>query len=198
MTDDKKWPRDMWLEAIWEDPDLKPNERVVAYVYARYAGKSDIAWTSWPEIMRRTGMRSRRSVSAALQALGKSGWLVQVQRPRQHRSAVYRLTCPLQQSQSATAEPVSSSSESLPLSDPAVAIRHPAVANTSSSGSRSAPPVLVVENSEKRSDVARDPARGPTGAQDAANCTRCHGRRIIVVAPGCVERCPNCAPENEF
>lgn len=39
-----RWPRDIWLDAMWDCEDLKPAERVIAYAYARYAGDGDIAW----------------------------------------------------------------------------------------------------------------------------------------------------------
>lgn len=94
----EKWPRDLWLEAIWEDGALKPGERVVAYVFARFAGRDDVAWCSYPEMMRRTGMRDRTTVSTAIKGLTKAGWLDTVAGARQHRSPVYRLVCPLQQS----------------------------------------------------------------------------------------------------
>jgi hypothetical protein len=71
----EKWPRDLWLEAIWEDESLKPNERQVAYVYSRYAGRQDTTWCAWAELRRRTGLRSRDAVWRAIQGLQKAGWL---------------------------------------------------------------------------------------------------------------------------
>lgn len=32
------WPRDRWRSAIWDCETLTPNERVVAYAYAEFAG----------------------------------------------------------------------------------------------------------------------------------------------------------------
>jgi hypothetical protein len=154
-----RWPRDLWLDAIWEDEALKPVERAVAYVYARYAGKNDTAWCSWAEIMRRTGMRSKKTVGASLAALVKAGWLSEVERPRQHLSAVYRLTCPVDNSLSG--------SDSLPLSgSPAVPFLPPAVPFLPSSGSDLGTPDKGRKLREERSD-ARAPARDPSGAQNA-------------------------------
>lgn len=90
----EKWPRDLWLDAIWENEGLKPNERAVAFAYARFAGKEDATWCSWAELARRTGIKSKDAIWRAVSGLVAGGWLVQVQKPRQHRSAVYRLTCP--------------------------------------------------------------------------------------------------------
>lgn len=90
-----RWHRDLWLDALWECDSLKPNERCVAYVYARYSFEGDTAWCSWAEVMRRTGIRSKNGVWLALKSLVDGGWLEQVEKPRQHRSAVYRLTVPV-------------------------------------------------------------------------------------------------------
>ena len=94
MTVADRWPRDLWLESIWEDETLRPNERVVAYVYARYAFEGDTAWASWTEVMRRSGIKSKNGVWLALRGLVAAGYLVQAAKPRQHRSAVYRLSGP--------------------------------------------------------------------------------------------------------
>jgi hypothetical protein len=91
-----KWPRELWLDAIWEDPDVKPNERTVAYAYARFAGGGATSWCSWDQLRRRTGIKSRDAIWRALSGLVDAGWLSMVDRPRQHRSAVYRLTVPLE------------------------------------------------------------------------------------------------------
>jgi len=153
------WPRDRWLDAIWEDDALKPNERAVAYVYARYAGKTEETWASYAELMRRTGMRSKRSVSTAIKALVKAGWLDEKEVARQHRSAVYRLTCPLQRLQSATAGP-DRTTDRTPIAAPAVAIRPPAVAILQSSGSKTGTPVLrsIAQKRDQKASL-RDASR---------------------------------------
>ncbi len=101
--DDERWPRDTWLDAIWDCPDVKPNERAVAYAYARYSGSTDITWCPWDELKRRTGIRSRDALSRAISGLVEAGWIVEVERARQHYSARYRLTV-AQQSVSRTPE----------------------------------------------------------------------------------------------
>lgn len=93
MADDR-WPRDLWLDALWEAEHLRPNERLVAHVFARYAGRETTTWCSWDELRRRTGLRSRDAIWRALQGLLTAGWLAGVSPPRQHSSAVYRMTGP--------------------------------------------------------------------------------------------------------
>jgi hypothetical protein len=103
MTEAQRWPRDAWLDALWEAEPVKPNERVVAYAYARYAGSGDISWCSWDELRKRTGIRSRDAISRAVSGLVDGGWLFEVERARQHYSTRYRLTIPaIQQSVSRT------------------------------------------------------------------------------------------------
>ncbi|WP_083427372.1 helix-turn-helix domain-containing protein [Geodermatophilus obscurus] len=87
------WPRDAWTDAVWNSTTLKPLERLVALVYAKYAGDSDIAWVTFPVLMQRTGL-SRDAASRALRGLESKGWLVLVERARQHHSARYRLQIP--------------------------------------------------------------------------------------------------------
>jgi hypothetical protein len=98
------WHRDLWLNAMWDSESVKPNERVVAYVYARYAGARDSAWCAWDELKRRTGIRSRDAISRAISGLVDTGWLKEAERARQHYSVVYQLTIPVQQSVSRTAQ----------------------------------------------------------------------------------------------
>lgn len=100
------WPRDAYVEAVWESETLRPNERLVAYAFARYAGSTDVAWCSWDELRRRTGIRSRDAINRALGGLLNAGWLVEVEHSRQHYSARYRLAIPPQGSVKRTAEPV--------------------------------------------------------------------------------------------
>lgn len=91
-----RWPRDDWLDALWdcEDPALKPAERTMAYTYARYAGKTDLTWCPDEEMRRRTGISSRDTLNKTRKTLISRGWLVEVERPRQHRSGRYRMTIP--------------------------------------------------------------------------------------------------------
>ena len=100
------WPRDRWLDALWDCETLKPRERAVAYVYARYAGSKSTSWCSWDELIRRTSIRSRTTISDAIAGLVEGGWLVEVEPARQHYSARYALEVPkAQQSSKRTAEP---------------------------------------------------------------------------------------------
>jgi hypothetical protein len=111
LTQDKpepaaRWHRDVWFDAIWADRAPKPNERIVAYVFARYAGKQNVTWCTWDELRRRTGIKSRDGVSRAISGLIESGWLKEIEKARQHRSPRYELTIPgIQQSGKQTSEP---------------------------------------------------------------------------------------------
>lgn len=89
-------PRDNWLQAMWdsEDEDLKPAERQVAYVYARFAGDGEITWATDEELKKRTGIRSRDTISKTKGTLVKKGWLIEVEAARQHRSARYKMEIP--------------------------------------------------------------------------------------------------------
>lgn len=97
---ESRWPRDTWLDAIWESEALKPNERVLAHAFARYAGKKKTTWCSWEELRRRTGIRSKNGVWSALKGLIDSGWLKETAKARQHYSARYELTIPTGQGSS--------------------------------------------------------------------------------------------------
>jgi len=205
MAEKQQWPRDLWLDAIWEDDTLKPNERLVAYCYARYAGKTDSAFCSWAEIQRRTGIRSREPIWTALGKLKANGWLKEIDPPRQHRSAVYRLTVPLARS---------SESERLDASRDAsrdgLADTHrssgvdPAVRNSDASSSESCDqqfgiptPSTQIESSEENSDLRprggaslrSPPATKSTRASEAireatARRQQATARCIVVEAAG--------------
>jgi hypothetical protein len=102
LTQDKpeqtpRWHRDVWFDAIWGCQALKPNERIVAYVFARYAGKLTVTWCAWDELRRRTGIKSRDGISRAIHGLIDSGWMTEIEKARQHRSARYELTIPASQ-----------------------------------------------------------------------------------------------------
>lgn len=94
----RQWPRDRWLEAIWESETLTANERIVAYAYARYAGRNEVSWCQWDELRRRTGIRSRDAIHRAIKGLVAAGWLNLIEAAKQHYSARYRLSIPSQQS----------------------------------------------------------------------------------------------------
>lgn len=128
------WPRDGWLDAMWDDDTIRPNERVVAMAYARFAGSRDLTWCTWEELKRRTGLRSNDAINRAIKGLLDGGWLVEVEPARQHYSARYRL---IQPSVSRTPEP-----------DP---IDHPPVDGgvdnaAQQYGKRSAEPLAVINN----------------------------------------------------
>jgi len=87
-------PKFAWWNAIWDDEDLKPAARAVAYAYYRFADDTGISWCAWPELMRRTGIKSRDTINRVLSDLENAGWLERVDKARQHHSTRYRLTVP--------------------------------------------------------------------------------------------------------
>lgn len=86
-----RWPRDVWMDAIWDCETLTPPQRAVAYTFARYAGHRDTSWCPQNELRKRTGMKSRTAISDAVKSLVDGGWLMLVEKARQHRSARYRM-----------------------------------------------------------------------------------------------------------
>lgn len=87
----KRWPRDVWMDAIWDCEEMPPAQRAMAYAYARYAGSGDVTWCSEEELKKRTGIPSRSGIWSARKGLIDSGWLVETEKARQHRSARYRM-----------------------------------------------------------------------------------------------------------
>lgn len=196
----EKWPRDLWLEAIWEDETLRPTERIVAYVYARYAFEGNTAWCSWDEVRRRTGIRSRDTVWRAITALTDAGWLTEVADARQHRSAVYRLSVPAEKPSA-----VRESDTSVVRQTDTTKLNGSAgvrdfvgqMSGSRNQQSESRMPELIRElTSENSHTLDRGLARSPSGARDAQvdDCPRCHGKRRIVISPGCMDDCPDCSP----
>lgn len=100
MTEDQpepsssRWHRDVWFDAVWDSDGPKPNERLLAYTFARYAGRKRVTWCPWNELQKRSGIKSRDAIHRAIRGLVEGGWLVEVQRARQYYSARYELTIP--------------------------------------------------------------------------------------------------------
>lgn len=90
----ERWPRDIWLDAMWDCETLKPAERQVAYVYARYAGDQRTTWVTDEELKKRTGISSRDTISKTRAKLVEKGWLVEVEKHRQHKSGRYQMAIP--------------------------------------------------------------------------------------------------------
>lgn len=94
------WFRDTYADAVRDcGYALRPNEKLVALVYAEHAGDpskplNDIAWVSWGRLSEQTGIRSKDALNRAVRHLEKRGWLTQVEPRRQHRSPRYRLAVP--------------------------------------------------------------------------------------------------------
>lgn len=96
--------RSRYSDAIWEPNALRPNEKLVALTYARYAGAKDprngdtadedVAWVDWITLSEHTGIRSRDGLNRATRGLIDAGWMHQIEAARQHRSPRYRLTIP--------------------------------------------------------------------------------------------------------
>lgn len=168
MTKNTPWPRDEWLEAIWDCETLNPSQRAVTYAYYRFAGKSDVSWCSWPELMRRTGIRSRDTVNRVLKQLAEAGWLEEVERARQHHSARYRLAIPViaQASDIRTADAQSQESDSRTAEAPSSTILSSQQSDSSAPGDRFSDPTPQKDSSENLLTgghaAPRTPLRGET------------------------------------
>lgn len=94
------WFRDQYADAVRDcGYALRPNEKLVALVYADHAGDpdnpgNDVAWVSWGRLSEQTGIRSKDALNRAVRHLEKRGWLRLVEARKQHRSPRYRLVIP--------------------------------------------------------------------------------------------------------
>ncbi|MCM3554009.1 helix-turn-helix domain-containing protein [Janibacter melonis] len=86
------WWRQTWMEAVWSS-DLKPLERLVAGVYADHAHDQRTSWVTLDRLAERTGL-GRTQAQRWRKSLVESGWIVEVQKARQQRAAVYGLVIP--------------------------------------------------------------------------------------------------------
>jgi hypothetical protein len=94
------WFRDTYADAVRDcGYALRPNEKLVALVYAEHAGDpknpaNDVSWVAWGRLSEQTGIRSKDALNRAVRHLEKRGWLVLVEPRRQHRSPRYRIRVP--------------------------------------------------------------------------------------------------------
>lgn len=96
--------RNTYTDALWAENALRPNELLVALVYAKYAGAKDgrtgeladpdVSWVEWGTLASQTKIRSRDALNRATKGLVAAGWMHQVEAARQHRSPRYKLTIP--------------------------------------------------------------------------------------------------------
>lgn len=86
------WWRETWKEAIYES-DLKPLERIVAFVYADHARERRSAWVTLDRLVETTGM-SRTQAQSWRSRLVKSGFLVELSKATHHRATLYGLVIP--------------------------------------------------------------------------------------------------------
>lgn len=103
MTGGKSF-RSRYMDALWDENALRPNEMLVALAYAKYAGAydartkerapDDIAWVAWVELSERTKIRSKDALNRAVKGLVEAGWMEQIEGRKQHRAPRYRLTIP--------------------------------------------------------------------------------------------------------
>lgn len=103
MTGGKSF-RVRYTDALWTENALRPNELLVALVYAKYAGAKDprtgeqadpdVSWVEWGTLATQTKIRSRDALNRATKGLVAAGWMRQVEAARQHRSPRYKLTVP--------------------------------------------------------------------------------------------------------
>lgn len=75
--------RDRYTDAVWGVNALRPNERLVALAYAKYAGAKDnpddVSWVTWPTLSTMTGIRSKDALNRAVRGLVESGWMTCIQ-----------------------------------------------------------------------------------------------------------------------
>lgn len=104
MSKKKDTFRARYSDAVWAPNALRPNEKLIALTYVRYAGAKDprtgeiadddVAWVDQGTLSEHTGIRSRDSITRALKGLVDAGWLVLIAPARQYRSPRYRLVIP--------------------------------------------------------------------------------------------------------
>lgn len=86
--------RHHWTDAVWASDALRPLEKLVALVYAKHAGAGiERVWVTFDTLVAHTN-QSRSAASRALHGLRDKGWLIEVEKARQHRAARYRLNVP--------------------------------------------------------------------------------------------------------
>jgi hypothetical protein len=94
------WFRDLYADAVKNcGYALRPNEKLIALIYADYAGDADnprnnVSWVSWPELSEKTGIRSKDALNRALRGLEKTGWLKLKDKRTQHKSPRYWIVIP--------------------------------------------------------------------------------------------------------
>lgn len=92
--DDSVWWRHRWLDAM-ANAKVKPGPRLVAYVYADFAREQRRSWVSTDQLVMATGF-SRRAAINHRSTLVADGWLVEIEKATQHRSARYAMVIPEQ------------------------------------------------------------------------------------------------------
>lgn len=90
--------RDRYTDAIWGHNALRPNERLVALAFAKYAGSKDnpddVSWVTWVTLSTMTGIRSKDALNRAMKGLVQAGWMNLIEARRQQRAPRYQLTIP--------------------------------------------------------------------------------------------------------
>jgi hypothetical protein len=90
-----KWPRDLYVEAVWASPALTTPQLAVALAFADHAGPSDppAAWVGSDRLQARTKLK-RTAAATTVRALVRLGWLTPTAPPRKGFTATYLLTVP--------------------------------------------------------------------------------------------------------
>lgn len=90
--------RDRYADAVWGHNALRPNERLVALAFAKYAGAKDnpddVSWVTWTTLSTMTGIRSKDALNRAVKGLLEAGWMTEIEARRQHRAPRYKLLIP--------------------------------------------------------------------------------------------------------
>ncbi len=105
----KNDPRNVWRDAVWSST-LSATDKLVAFAYGAHAGKGLRGVWVAPELLRSMTSLGKTAINGSLRRLEAAGWLVVVERARQHRSTRYALTVPATPS-GAPGEPLTDSQQ---------------------------------------------------------------------------------------
>jgi hypothetical protein len=81
-------PAQVYRDHVWASASLTPVQRITALCFANHARGTDRAWVVLTRLMQQTGIRSRVTAVATIQALIEAGWLKPDGSPSGHKQRV--------------------------------------------------------------------------------------------------------------
>lgn len=93
-SENGRWCREVWLQAIYESCSLDPRELAVAIVFYHQAGRGDWAAPSYRFILERAVLGSQTTVCDKIRDLVRAGWLTVLVEGKGRRSTRYGLRIP--------------------------------------------------------------------------------------------------------